>query len=78
MPEWHSNKTVAVIGSGPAGLAVAQQLTREGGTPLRSTSATTPRWLMRYGIPPEFKMEKKVLDRRLRQMRHEAPSSAPG
>ncbi|WP_026928072.1 glutamate synthase subunit beta [Granulicoccus phenolivorans] len=70
MPEWHSNKTVAVIGSGPAGLAVAQQLTREGHTVAVYERDDAPGGLMRYGIP-EFKMEKKVLDRRLRQMRHE-------
>ncbi|WP_425308863.1 glutamate synthase subunit beta [Ammonicoccus fulvus] len=70
LPEWHTNKTVAVIGSGPAGLAVAQQLTREGHTVAVYERDDAPGGLLRYGIP-EFKMEKSVLDRRLRQMRNE-------
>ncbi|OYN99051.1 glutamate synthase subunit beta [Enemella evansiae] len=70
LPEWHTNKTVAVIGSGPAGLAAAQQLTREGHTVAVYERADAPGGLLRYGIP-EFKMEKEVLDRRLRQMRNE-------
>ncbi|WP_040160512.1 glutamate synthase subunit beta [Nigerium massiliense] len=69
-PEWHSGKTVAVVGSGPAGLAAAQQLTRAGHTVVVYERADAPGGLMRYGIP-EFKMEKSVLDRRLRQMRQE-------
>ncbi len=69
-PEWHTGKTVAVIGSGPAGLAVAQQLTRAGHTVAVFERADQPGGLMRYGIP-EFKMEKEVLDRRIRQMKDE-------
>ncbi|RNL79672.1 glutamate synthase subunit beta [Nocardioides marmorisolisilvae] len=69
-PEWLSGKTVAVIGSGPAGLAVAQQLTRAGHTVAVYERADKIGGLLRYGIP-EFKMEKKVLDRRLEQMRRE-------
>ncbi|HSU34849.1 MAG TPA: FAD-dependent oxidoreductase, partial [Propionibacteriaceae bacterium] len=69
-PEWLSGKTVAVIGSGPAGLAVAQQLTRAGHTVAVFERADEPGGLMRYGIP-EFKMEKAVLDRRIRQMKDE-------
>ena len=69
-PEWHTGKTVAVIGSGPAGLATAQQLTRAGHTVVVYERADAIGGLMRYGIP-EFKMEKAVLDRRLRQMRLE-------
>ena len=69
-PEWLSGKTVAVIGSGPAGLAVAQQLTRAGHTVAVYERADKIGGLLRYGIP-EFKMEKKVLDRRLDQMRRE-------
>ena len=69
-PEWHTGKTVAVIGSGPAGLAVAQQLTRAGHTVAVFERADEPGGLMRYGIP-EFKMEKAVLDRRIQQMRDE-------
>jgi len=66
-PERLSGKTVAVIGSGPAGLAAAQQLTRAGHTVAVYERADRPGGLLRYGIP-EFKMEKSVLDRRLAQM----------
>ncbi|GAA1942256.1 glutamate synthase subunit beta [Nocardioides marmoribigeumensis] len=69
-PEWLTGKTVAVVGSGPAGLAVAQQLTRAGHTVAVYERADRPGGLLRYGIP-EFKMEKRVLDRRLRQMERE-------
>ncbi len=69
-PEWHSGKTVAVVGSGPAGLAAAQQLTRAGHTVAVFERADKPGGLLRYGIP-EFKMEKAVLDRRLAQMEAE-------
>ena len=69
-PEWLSGKTVAVIGSGPAGLAAAQQLTRAGHTVAVYERADRIGGLLRYGIP-EFKMEKAVLDRRLDQMRRE-------
>ncbi|HWI42752.1 MAG TPA: glutamate synthase subunit beta [Nocardioides sp.] len=69
-PEWLSGKTVAVIGSGPAGLAAAQQLTRAGHTVAVYERADKPGGLLRYGIP-EFKMEKKVLDKRLEQMKRE-------
>ena len=69
-PEWLSGKTVAVVGSGPAGLATAQQLTRAGHTVAVYERADKPGGLLRYGIP-EFKMEKKHLDRRIDQMRRE-------
>jgi glutamate synthase (NADPH/NADH) small chain len=69
-PEWLSGRTVAVVGSGPAGLAVAQQLTRAGHTVAVYERADRIGGLLRYGIP-EFKMEKKHLDRRLDQMRRE-------
>ncbi len=69
-PEWHTGKTVAVVGSGPAGLAVAQQLTRAGHTVAVFERSEEPGGLLRFGIP-EFKMEKHVLDRRIRQMRDE-------
>ncbi len=69
-PERLSGKTVAVVGSGPAGLAAAQQLTRAGHTVAVYERADKPGGLLRYGIP-EFKMEKAVLDRRLEQMEAE-------
>jgi glutamate synthase (NADPH/NADH) small chain len=69
-PDRLSGKTVAVVGSGPAGLAVAQQLTRAGHTVAVFERADKPGGLLRYGIP-EFKMEKSVLDRRLAQMKSE-------
>ncbi|MEI2775874.1 MAG: glutamate synthase subunit beta [Tetrasphaera sp.] len=69
-PERLSGKTVAVVGSGPTGLAVAQQLTRAGHTVAVYERADKPGGLLRYGIP-EFKMEKAVLDRRLQQMEAE-------
>ena len=69
-PEWLSGKTVAVVGSGPAGLAAAQQLTRAGHTVAVYERADKIGGLLRYGIP-EFKMEKKHLDRRIDQMRRE-------
>ena len=69
-PEWLTGRTVAVVGSGPAGLAAAQQLTRAGHTVAVYERADRIGGLMRYGIP-EFKMEKKYLDRRLDQMKRE-------
>jgi glutamate synthase (NADPH/NADH) small chain len=69
-PEWLTGKTVAVVGSGPAGLAAAQQLSRAGHTVAVYERADKPGGLLRYGIP-EFKMEKVVLDRRIRQMKDE-------
>ncbi|MFF4650874.1 glutamate synthase subunit beta [Streptomyces sp. NPDC001380] len=69
-PERLSGRTVAVVGSGPAGLAAAQQLTRAGHTVTVYERADRVGGLLRYGIP-EFKMEKRHLDRRIRQMREE-------
>ncbi|TCI99801.1 glutamate synthase subunit beta [Aeromicrobium sp. IC_218] len=69
-PEWLTGKTVAVIGSGPAGLAVAQQLTRAGHTVAVYERDDKPGGLLRYGIP-EFKMEKVQVDRRVDQMKRE-------
>jgi glutamate synthase (NADPH/NADH) small chain len=65
-----TGKTVAVVGSGPAGLAAAQQLTRAGHDVTVYERADRIGGLLRYGIP-EFKMEKRHIDRRLDQMRAE-------
>ena len=65
-----TGRTVAVVGSGPAGLAAAQQLTRAGHAVTVYERAEAPGGLLRFGIP-EFKLEKRHLDRRLDQMRAE-------
>jgi glutamate synthase (NADPH/NADH) small chain len=76
-PDRLTGKTVAVVGSGPAGLAVAQQLTRAGHTVAVYERADRIGGLLRYGIP-EFKMEKRHLDRRLAQMEAEGTRFRPG
>jgi glutamate synthase (NADPH/NADH) small chain len=70
IPETRTGRRVAVVGSGPAGLAAAQQLSRVGHDVVVFERADRIGGLLRYGIP-EFKMEKHRLDRRLDQMRAE-------
>ncbi|MGH3941254.1 MAG: glutamate synthase subunit beta [Pseudonocardiaceae bacterium] len=72
-----TGKKVAVVGSGPAGLATAQQLTRVGHEVVVYERADRIGGLLRYGIP-EFKMEKHRLNRRLDQMRAEGTEFRPG
>jgi glutamate synthase (NADPH/NADH) small chain len=69
-PRIRTNRKVAVVGSGPAGLAAAQQLNRAGHWVTVFEKADRIGGLLRYGIP-DFKMEKSVLDRRLEQMNAE-------
>jgi glutamate synthase (NADPH/NADH) small chain len=76
-PTERTGKKVAVVGSGPAGLAAAQQLTRAGHDVTVFERADRIGGLLRYGIP-EFKMEKSVLDRRLDQMRAEGTRFVTG
>ena len=66
-PAARSGKQVAIVGSGPAGLAAAQQLARAGHLVFVYEKADRVGGLLRYGIP-DFKMEKSILDRRLQQM----------
>jgi glutamate synthase (NADPH/NADH) small chain len=69
-PRYRSGRKVAVVGSGPAGLAAAQQLCRSGHDVTVYEKADRIGGLLRYGIP-EFKLEKKIVDRRLTQMEAE-------
>ncbi len=72
-----TGKTVAVVGSGPAGLAAAQQLTRAGHTVAVFERDDRIGGLLRYGIP-DFKMEKRHIDSRLAQMEAEGTRFRPG
>jgi glutamate synthase (NADPH/NADH) small chain len=69
-PKVRSGKKAAIVGSGPAGLAAAQQLNRAGHWVTVYEKADRIGGLLRYGIP-EFKMEKRIVDRRLEQMEAE-------
>ncbi len=66
-PNFQTGKRVAIVGSGPAGLAAAQQLRRKGHAVVVYEKADRIGGLLRYGIP-EFKLEKHIIDRRLEQM----------
>lgn len=70
IPKHRSGKRVAVIGSGPAGLACAQQLARAGHSVSLYEKQDRSGGLLRYGIP-DFKLDKKVIDRRMAQMKAE-------
>ncbi|TQN31464.1 glutamate synthase (NADPH/NADH) small chain [Haloactinospora alba] len=76
-PAERTGKRVAVVGSGPAGLAAAQQLTRAGHDVTVYERADRIGGLLRYGIP-EFKMEKRHIDRRIAQMKAEGTTFTTG
>ena len=77
LPERRSGRSVAVVGSGPAGLSAAQQLTRAGHTVTVFEKSDRLGGLLRYGIP-DFKLEKHLVDRRIEQMREEGVSFQTG
>ena len=70
LPIKHTDKKVAIIGSGPAGLACAQQLARLGHSVVVYEKSERVGGLLRIGIP-DFKMEKNLIDRRMAQMQAE-------
>src|SRR5215472_8155458 len=76
-PREKTGKSVAVIGSGPAGLACAQQLARAGHSVTLFEKSDRIGGLLRYGIP-DFKMEKQLIDRRMLQMEAEGVSFRTG
>lgn len=77
MPTFRTGQKVAVVGSGPAGMAAAQQLTRAGHDVTLFERNDRIGGLMRYGVP-EFKMEKKWIDRRIEQMKAEGTKLVTG
>ena len=77
LPERRSGRSVAVVGSGPAGLAAAQQLARAGHGVTVFEKSDRLGGLLRYGIP-EFKLEKRLIDPRLEQMRAEGVAFQTG
>ena len=76
IPAHRSGKQVAIVGSGPAGLACAQQLARAGHAVVLYEKANRVGGLLRYGIP-DFKLDKNVIDRRMSQMRSEGVTFRP-
>jgi glutamate synthase (NADPH/NADH) small chain len=76
-PETKTGKNIAVVGSGPAGLACAQQLARAGHSVVVYEKSDRIGGLLRYGIP-DFKMEKHLIDRRIRQMEAEGVTFRTG
>jgi glutamate synthase (NADPH/NADH) small chain len=76
-PSRRTGRSVAVVGSGPAGLSAAQQLTRAGHTVTLFEKNDRVGGLLRYGIP-DFKLEKWIVDRRLEQLREEGVVFQPG
>ena len=76
LPERKTGKRVAVVGSGPAGMACAQQLARAGHDVVLYEKADRIGGLLRYGIP-DFKMEKHLIDRRMAQMAEEGVEFRP-
>jgi glutamate synthase (NADPH) small chain len=77
LPHFLTGSTVAVVGSGPAGLAAAQQLTRAGHTVAVFERDERIGGLLRYGVP-DFKLEKDLIDRRVAQMEAEGTRFRPG
>ena len=76
IPKTRTDKTVAIIGAGPAGMACAQQLARAGQRVTRFEKNTHAGGLLRYGIP-DFKLDKSIIDRRLGQMQTEGVDFRP-